>query len=197
MTAEELQAIWEKQVSRLISLGFNREVGKSEFTYRRMMPQFAPQPQAYIGRFDIPLLVDPRISLKQLHKLAGIHSMSHEEQIVDVVKVPDVPYAVWTHDGNRYRMHSVKEAISHFQPDELPSPLVEVIALYLQHPEFFQDHGIDATGSVFGMESVPCIDTFLGSPELNIGAIDHPDNRWGALSRGSSIQIQTNPAPLY
>lgn len=189
MTYEELQTIWERQVDRLIELGFNDEVGKSSFSYRKQLPMFPSPPQDYAGRFDIPLLVDPRISLKRLHRIAGIHSTIHEEHIVNVVKIPEVPYAIWTHDGNRYRKHSVKDAIRHFQYDELPSPLVEVIALFLQYPQIFHDHGIDATGSVYGKESVPCINTFFGKPELSLGAIDHPDSRWGALSRGVIIQL--------
>lgn len=196
MTVEELQSVWEKQLRKMLVLGFNDVIGKSEGTYRRLMPVFTPQPESYIGRFDIPLLVDPRISLKKLHNIIGIHSTIHEEHIVDVTKIPDEPYAIWTHDANRYRMHSVKDAIGHFQPDELPCPLIEVIALYIHHPEFFQDHGIDATGSVYGRESVPCINTFFGKPELSLGAIDHPDNRWGALSRGSYIQVYTNPSQI-
>lgn len=194
MTAEELDSIWEKQIRKYIMLGFNDEVKLSEGSYRRKMPRFLPQPESYIGRFDIPLIIDPRISLKSLHKLIGIHSTIIEDHIVDVVRIPQTPYTIWTHDANRYRMHSVKDAIGHFQPDELPSPLVEVLALYIERPEIFQDHGIDATGSIYGKESVPCINTFFGKPELSLGDIEHPDSRWGALSRGRLINTEPPPS---
>ncbi len=192
MTNEELVAAWVKQVNRLISLGFNREIGKSEGTYRRLLPLFTHQPEAYKGRFEIPLLVDPRISLKKQHKLAGISSTIHEEKIVDTIKIPDVPYAIWTHDANRYRQFSVKDAIGKFQADEMSCPQMEVTALYIQYPEFFKDHGVDATGSLYGADGVPCINTFFGKPEMSHGSLDHPDSRWGPLSRGRKIQFAAN-----
>lgn len=192
MTDQELQIEWERQVGRLIELGYHRELRKSEATYRNQMPAFAPQPESYKGRFDIPLLVDPRLSLKTQIRLAGINPSIQLEKIADIMIVPTEPYSIWTHDGNRYRQFSVKNAISKFLSDEAPSPQVEVMSLFIQHTEIFKDHGVDATGSIYGKDNIPCIDTFFGRPELSHGVYDHPDSRWGTLSRGKSIQFATN-----
>jgi len=184
MTAEELEQIWEKQVRNLIALDFNGEAKMSEFSYRNSLPHFPQQPAAYVGRFDMPLLIDPRIPLKKKHKLLGIHCVIDEDLIVNTTTFPDKPYVVWTHDANRYRPFSIKEAIGKFQPDEVGCPQIEVTAYYIQYREIFKDHGIDATGSLYGENSVPCLNTFFGKPEINLGEIDHPDSRWGSLSRG-------------
>jgi hypothetical protein len=197
MTPEELNTVWEKQVNKLISLGFNDEIHKSEGTYRRLMPKFAPQPPEYAGRFDIPLLVESRIPLKIQHKLAKITSAINEQHIVDTTKVPGEPYSIWTHNGERYRQLSIIAAVSKFLPDEIASPQIEVTSLYIHYPELFREHGIDASGSVYGSDSVPCIDTFLGTPGLNHGPLDHPDSRWGPLSRGRSIQFSTNHPHIF
>lgn len=193
MNNEELERIWEAQTRKLIMLGFNDQLKLSEGTYKRKLPKFLPQPENYRGRFDIPLIVDPRISLKPLHKLIGLHSTIQEENIVDVAIVPEVPYTIWTHDASRYRQHSVKDAIGHFQPDELPSPLIEVLSLYIHYPQFFEGYGVDATGSIYGRESVPSVGAMFGKPELHVGEIEHPDARWGALSRGKQINFNLNP----
>ena len=189
MTIEELQSEWEKQIGRLISLGFNREIGKSEQGYLSSMPEFTMQPEIYKGRFDIPLLIDPRVSLKTQIRLAGVNPSIQVEKIQDIMIVPQEPYAIWTHDANRYRKFSVKEALTKFAPDEAPSPQIEVTALFIQYPDIFKDHGVDASGSIYGTDNIPCIDTFFGRPELSHGVYDHPDSRWGTLSRGKQIQF--------
>lgn len=189
MTTEELQKEWERQVQKLISLDFHRHIGKSEFTYRKTLPPFFAQPATFTGRFDIPLLVDPRMSLKKLHKMLNIHPSIDEDLIVDTIKPLEEPYTMWTHDANRYRQFSVKEAVKNFQPDEMVALQLEVTTLYLHHPEIFQDHGVDASGSLYGTAGVTCLDIFTGRPTLNIGALDHPDSRWGALSRSKATQF--------
>lgn len=189
MTQEELQNEWEKQVQKLLSLEFNRVIGKSQGTYRSLLPPFFPQPESYQSRFDIPLLIDPRMPLKKLHRLIGITSSIDEDLIVNTIKPLQEPYTVWTHDANRYRPFSVKDAIKNFQPDELVTLQLEVTALYMHYPVIFQNHGVDASGSMFGTASVTCIDTFHDGPTLSQGSLDHPDSRWGALSRGKLTQF--------
>lgn len=189
MTNEEIQIVWEKQVRKMIALGFNDEIKKSEGGYRMSVPKFEEQPEAYKGRFDLPLLIDPRIPLKKIHKLAGIHAAVDENIIVDMYKSPELPYVIWTHDANRYRHLSVREVMTKMQSDETACSQLEVSSLFIHYPEVFADHGVDATGSMYGADSVPCINTFFGKPELSHGGFDHPDNRWGALTKGTYIKF--------
>src|SRR5205085_2181333 len=106
--------------------------------------------ESYVGRFDLPLLVDPRMPLKKLNKLIGIKTTFDESLIADVVKIPTEPYAIWTHDGSRYRQYSVRDALHHFEPDEAPCVLMEVTHLFVQYPELFSQYGVDASGSFYG-----------------------------------------------
>lgn len=58
-------SLWSAQIERLINLGFHAELGMSEDNYRASIPAFNPQPERFRGRFAIPVLVDPRVSLQR------------------------------------------------------------------------------------------------------------------------------------
>src|SRR3989344_9558986 len=59
------EKLWSSQVERLINLGFHAELGMTEDEYKSSMPAFQSQPPKFKGRFEIPLLIDPRVSLQR------------------------------------------------------------------------------------------------------------------------------------
>lgn len=184
---EELEAKWEKQVNRLIELEFHKRLRMSRGRYKDDIPGFIPQPDAYKGQYDIPLVIDPQLSLPDQHKLAGVIERTDTLAIENLTPVPGKPYTIWTHDAYRYRRVSVRKAITLFKPDEAGSPLVEVTALYLQRPDIFRDHGVDAAGSRNADGYVPGLSTFDGEPEVLAYWDGYPAYHWGALSRGRQI----------
>lgn len=52
----DLDKEWAEQADRLAYL-FSKKLGKSRQQYIDRLPQLTPQPEAYAGRFDIPILV--------------------------------------------------------------------------------------------------------------------------------------------
>lgn len=94
---------WSEQVERLIGLGFHAELGMSEDEYRITIPAFQPQPAKFKGRFDFPVLIDPRVSLQrqlELHKVvyhqiteANLSHLSMREFAKQ--HIPKEPYQLW------------------------------------------------------------------------------------------------------
>src|SRR3989344_1198295 len=76
---EDLERIITGQVNRYINLGFHLEVypglseenAKARYRADFALPEQAVQPAEYVGRFDVVLPVEPRISLTRKHKLVG------------------------------------------------------------------------------------------------------------------------------
>lgn len=109
------ESLWNMQIERLLRLGFHEALGMSEEDYRASMPSFRSQPEKSKGRFDIPILVDPRVMLKtQLQRQKILISRDIPEG--DLVKLalgesqrPDIPrepYQIWLNANLRsyYKM---------------------------------------------------------------------------------------------
>lgn len=167
----DLERIISEQVDRYIALGFHEEVYKNlpvqeaEAKYRAdfTLPPEAAQPGEYVGRFDIPLVVEPRISLRKKYKLAkklkdmNLDSITTEWEtskidkstgkIIDQTDHPtDRPYLIFTCDGKKYRGSSVEKALERFKDDEVGITQLELTDLFLQSPKYFVV-GISAAGS--------------------------------------------------
>jgi hypothetical protein len=178
-----------RQVSRYIELGFHRELGmnKAEYRARFELPQGVNQLEVDAGRFDIPLVVDPEVGLSRQAVLGGIRVWRNFDirWVEDLTEVPREPYLGFTHDGQRYRPYPIKRAMELFEADEVGSPLAEVIALCVQHPECFEGGlGVYAAGSLYPGDFVPR----LSQGSIDAGWIgDEMSGKWGALSRGREI----------
>lgn len=97
--AIDLEQAWKIQTARLIELGFDKVLGfaKPE-DYLATLHKFSPKPPEFEGRFDIPVLIDPRISLAQLAQLAGINfhrSVEVHDWPGNVFQAPNEPYTIW------------------------------------------------------------------------------------------------------
>lgn len=212
----DLEKIVAGQVGKHIALGFHTEVYPqlsaegAEEQYRKdfILPEGAAQPAEYVGRFDVALVVEPRISLTRKHELAKrimeldldsvargwatsqVREWVNTGNIQDLTEHPtDKPYLVFTHDGQRYRPFTVKQAIQRFADDEVGNPQVEITDLFLKHPEYFVDHGIYAAGSHYGGGLVPCLGAFSDEPGVSADLFGSPFQSWGAGSRGKEYII--------
>ncbi len=185
----DLEYVVSRQIDRYVDLKFHSELGMSEADYRQSLalPEGTLQPESYRGRFDVLLVVEPRITLVRQHKLANITEYISTDKIVNIDEVPDYPYAIWTHDGQVYRPVTVEQARDKFLNDEVGSPQLEVTDLYLQHPEYFKGRGIDAAGSQDGGGRVPTQRAFYGGSEVRASEAGNADQDWGAGSRGKEI----------
>jgi hypothetical protein len=172
---QSIEVIVANQVNRYLELGFHKEVypeldeDKAKDRYKRdfIFPDGASQPQEYAGRFDIVVVVEPRIQLSKLHLLAkGFKEkdldtavseldssqvaewIDTENNIQNLTEYPrSNPYLVFVSDPERYRGRSVEEALAQFNPDEVGCVSLEVTSLYLQHLKYFIGRGISAAGT--------------------------------------------------
>lgn len=186
-----LRGVVARQVNKYIELGFHRELGISQAAYRARfeLPQGVGQPEAYVGRFDIPLVIDPRVGLARQAALGGIEVWENfdiSQVDEDLTEVPGEPYLGFTHDGRKYRPYSIREAMKLFAADEVGSPLAEVIALYAQHPECFVESGVYAAGSRYQYDNVPRLSRSR-TMSIDAGWIGDKFGGMGVLSRGRGI----------
>jgi hypothetical protein len=185
----EREALRMKQGKVLIAHGFHTQLGLSEEAYLQTLPKFEPQPEEYKGRFDIPVLVDPRVDLLDQHKSVNLKGVINRVDLENLVEVPDKPYVMWTHDGRRNRQKSVVEAQAGFADDEVGSTQLEVTALFLQHPDVFEGHALYAPNSR-SERHVPYLHRIIEGHKARLGRggkDDRPHALWGTLSRGEKI----------
>ena len=210
-TRADLEKVVPGQVERYIALGFHSEVypkleedeAKARYRADFTLPKDAAQKPEYVGHLDVVSVHDPRIPLTRKHELAArIKELDLDEvarrwtttrvdewidisNIEDLTTYPtDIPYLVFTHDGQKYRKISVTQAKKQFKDFEVGSPQGEVTDLFLQEPAFFVDIGIYGGGSRLRYGYIPFLDTFYGRPSVHAYSPGKPDAYWGVLSRG-------------
>ena len=108
----------ERQIQRLVGrfvVDDDREVegcnlhlvlGISKGEYIGSIPPLPPQPEQWAGRFDVPILVDPRISLITLLKLLEfMPAVDYWERAIkpyEGIGIPRNPYWVWIQNGDQH-----------------------------------------------------------------------------------------------
>lgn len=190
-SVEDLATIHEKQINRLVGLRLHELLNMSEDEYRAGIPSMLPQPDAYRGQFDTPLLIDPRVALPELCQAVGIEYYNHDTSNRDLVVVPNRPYTMWTHDSMRYNGISVAtlSQLRHTSIREVPSTLHEVVALYIHYPEFFGSIAISAPGSRNNSNDVPYVGELRSGAFIYDRGINAAASNWGLLSRGEEINV--------
>lgn len=97
--ALDLEEAWGIQTARLLELGFDKIRGfETPGAYLATLPKFSPKPPDSEGRFYIPVLIDPRVSLRQLTELAEVNfhrSVDVRDWRGSGFQTPHEPYAIW------------------------------------------------------------------------------------------------------
>ena len=191
-TPSELDAEWDRLADIYVRSRFPGELGLSDSEYRASLPKFSPQPVGYSGRFDVPLIVETRISWKRQAVLSGI-SLSGTSLRVDYAPAdeappePTTPYCAWVADwgqgyADRVAPGDVRASLA---TDEVGGSMRELVAMILAHPEH---HGsaryFEAIGYVMPHEQVvglsgpgdsnrtPCVFLWRGRPQIGVNL--HP-----------------------
>lgn len=182
----DLAQLKDAQIDRLIDLGFHGELGLSPEAYRSRFPTEVVKPDAYVGRFDLFLLVegDPSIRLKFQNRAAGIVEFVDSEKLITEGPQPMGPYFIWTHDGKRYRSTSSSKSREAFSIDEVPCSQLEVTSLYIHYPELFKGCGIDSGRSYLKDDYYATIIWVQEYPELALHHLNDQTEGLGVLSRG-------------
>ena len=185
-----LDAEWQRQAGRRIELGFHTEIGLSEEDYLASLPKFEPQPEAFRGRFDIPVFIETRIAPKRQAELAGLTYYLSDLNVRDWeddpkgYKTPANPYATWMQDGKKNLNKSVSTVRKNLAPDERGATEIDGISLFIANPEILKDHYIDFPGTSVGADYAPYLSRWGGGPEVSCGRVDFADSSYGSASCG-------------
>ncbi len=178
---------WKRQAQNLARY-FAEELRMTQEQYIATLPTFEPQLENYKGRFDIPVIVETRISLKKMVELVGIRAYFGVNSIKDwgkgTFKTPDVPYTAWVNDGISNLNKPVSEIRKSLKQDERGATIYDGVALYLRYPEILENHFLDFPGSQVPSSFAPSLHLWLGLPMLDRYFISHADSKFGSVVAG-------------
>lgn len=160
--------------------------------YLDSLPKFKPQPEAYKGRFDTPLLVETRIGIDRQYELAGVTNYLKEPGL-DVqdwpqdpkgYKTPESPYTTWANDPAKNRNRKVAEVRKKLKEDERGGTRFDGLALYIANPKKLNEVYIDLPGDRVESGSAPDLYLFQGGPYLSYRWVGYAGPEWGSLVCG-------------
>lgn len=178
----------QHQIQRFIHIGFPKllNLTDEEYVHPFQLNGYSAFP-AYNDRFELPVLVDPRISVTDAMTKAGISNFLKPEELRHVASDATEPYIFFTHDARKYSAHSAATAISEFAEDEEGCTLQELAFFYLHYPSVFEGIAVDAIQTLYLKDYHPCLVKVTANAEL--GAHWHNDHTKGIhiLSKGKHL----------
>lgn len=181
---------WRKQVNKYVKLGFHKELNLSKEEYRDSLPKFTSRPEAYKGRFDIPVLVETRITVKRQAELASLSyyldglRVRDWEDDPEGYRTPETPYTTWMQDGRNYLKWAVKDFRRNLAEDERGATEFDGVALFIKDPKVLQHHSIDLPGTSVGFAYAADLSWWNGGPELSAHLVDDAYLDFGSASCG-------------
>lgn len=142
---ERNEKLWLTQAKRLVSLGFHTELGMTEDEYKASMPAFQPQLPEFKGRFETPLLIDPRVSIARQLDLLGINTNLTPSELTKLSLAEkqyegNAPYQIWVHFGKGDASKGLRD-LKEFEDDEQPLTVTQGLALFREKPQIIKDWG--------------------------------------------------------
>lgn len=201
-TELDLDAEWQRQGQNFLRLGYHIERGHDDTdegkqAYLDSLPKFGPQPEAYKGRLDVPLLVET-IPWERQAELAGITISDYLKSRINQTRewegnrfqTPEGPFTAWFNQWGQIFTKKIRPSGARKQ---LASDLVggspfDGIAQEIHHPEVtVSGKYFDLIGYSVGSVSVPCLRRWNVRPRLHAhwGYDAHPYFR--PLVHGSEI----------
>lgn len=191
MSREAVQAEIERQAGKYLELGFHKKLRTSPGRFKDgILDLVVPQPETFVGRFDIPVVTFGQIPVKDQAKMAGIEyyldglSVRDWEQDPRGYRTPEGAYLTWMQDGTinlNKKPTAVRDALA---TDERGATIQDGIGLYIVRPEVLKNHFIDLPGTVVGSDGVAGLDLWDGRPELGGFLADDAYPVWGSASSG-------------
>lgn len=193
----DLQAEWERQANLFIERDFHKILKIAKGKYKDSLPRFTPQPEAYRGRFDTPILIEGRIPAPRQYELAGVKyflgglNVRDWEDDPQGFKTPDVPYTTWMQDGGVNFNKSVRKVRKNLAEDERGGTLLDGAGFYIARPEVLKDHYIDLPGTSVGAVYAPSLYLWDGGPRVDDGRVDVAGPGFGSLSAGRQLGFKS------
>lgn len=183
-----LDKIKIRQINNLIKLNFHSSLKLTEDQYRKNMPFFNHQPVEYIEQFDLPLIIETRIPLKEQLEKAGFTSNIDISKIRNATPVPRHPYSIWIRNLELSELQKHRRRHN----EEKLSPIIEVISFALQYPDLVTNKHIYALGSRCPSGFPPFIEVHQKNKELKSTHF-YPsginNNIENILTRGNKINM--------
>ncbi len=137
---------------RFVNFGFAQKLGvRSEDLWDRIYNLAEAQPEAYKGRFDIPVInFGDTIPIKEQYEMIGFDASRLEGlRIKDhpVHHVPSTLTLVWMNDGIQNSGRSVASANENLAPDERGATLYDGVGLMVADIDILDNQFIDLPGT--------------------------------------------------
>lgn len=162
LAVRDPDAEWNRITSQMLSNGYHHELGMSSQQYLASLPRLLPAPESYLGRLDVPLVVETRIGWERLAELSGVGLPGPAytptvdyEPTDDRARTPAGPYTGWFGDwGIRFpQPTSPPDAREQLADDEVGGSILELIAMHVAHPELNTNgRFLDAVGWILPEE---------------------------------------------
>lgn len=209
----DLDTEWNTQAAKLAEL-FARVLGMSKDEYRESLPRFFPQPKAYKGRFDTPLIVPvhPELGIEKTAHIAGIKTDYNNYKIGDwgygqeKFTTPQMPYTTWVDDGQKSLGKSFQDIRRMLAPSVARGGnIYDGIALYLKNPAILNDYTLFLPGSYIDTtdrdvpypisqvdidSNVPYLANFMSKTRLTYTGTYYEHRYIGSLVAGREIRTK-------
>lgn len=144
------------------------------------------QPQSYQDRFDIPVVVDPRVDLAQRLKDLGIRESIPSDRFTHTL-ILNTRYVIWIPKAPRHPGESLEEVKAGIEPnEEVVLNLRELAEVYSVLPSFFAMRALVAGASTLG-KGFADISTLAQQPELFVVRANFKNARYEVLTRGRQV----------
>lgn len=188
---QALEAEIERQTRLYIVRDFHKRLRMSESRFKDHLMELAvPQPEAFRGRFNIPVIAFGQIPTKEQARLAGINyyldgiNVSDWEEDPQGYITPKRSYLTWMQDGTANLNRKPTAVRDTLAVDERGATIQDGIGLYVAHPEVLNSHYLDLPGTSVGSGCIADLVLWDGRPELGSNLADDADPRWGSASCG-------------
>lgn len=185
-----------QQVSRFVELGFHKILGQNDEQYRASFK--LPPDVELFGRNRTgrpPVVVDPRIPLRDVHRAVGINEWASSLCFTHSGNIPEVPYIYWP--LLPFLDSSEEEEKDKVQPNKEETTLFEVSALYLNHPEVFnEDHAFRGRRTIFKCRGIiinPAI--MIYEEDGAVVNLIYDESRTGIVFRRQEIYLLASTKP--
>lgn len=185
-----------RQVDMLIAGGYHTRQGMSEADYRALWGTEVEQYPEYVGRLDLPFLVDDTMSVEDAVACNGnLVLYVNPDQCTTAIPRPvhaetGEPLTRWVAfvQLGRYLNHRVADVEALLPTDEVGLTPTEGVHLPGQCEKHLRNHAVDLCGSRFGSVYAPCVRWFgHGRPRLDAYVVGGRDPRCGSGSRGKRV----------
>ena len=185
-----------RQVDMLIKGGYHARQSMSEADYRALWGTEVEQPSEYIGRLDLPFLVDDTMSAENTAACnANLYLGVHPDKCITAI-----PHPLHPENGARltrwvefiqlgcYINHCVEDVDALLSADEVGLTPTEGVHLPGQCEKHLRKYAVDLCGSRYGTMGAPCVYWFdCDRPVLRAGDVGYRYPHYGSGSRGIRV----------